>query len=222
MLIKVIDGCEANDHFWVFAAATTDVQYTLRVTDALTGAIASYRNPLGVASPAITDIEALATCAAGDAFGAREKDRITRPAVAPIYSSNIVAGTNPVQTARTTAPAPCLGGSEALCLGDSRFEISVAWEDFDGDTGQGQVVDFGTDDSGLFYFFGADNWEMLVKVIDGCESNGRYWVFAGATTNVAYTLKVVDTETGEMKTWTNPLGTSADAITDTSAFATCP
>ena len=214
MLIKVIDGCGSNERFWVFAAATTDVEYRLRVTDSLTGAIASYRNPLGTASPAITDIEALATCSADDALlGGQGSTRNHRGSQAP---------TAPLVASRTTAPAPCIVGSEALCLNEGRFEITVDWEDFEGNTGQGQVVNFGTDDSGLFYFFGADNWELLVKVIDGCGANDRFWVFAGATTNVAYTLKVVDTETGDEKTWTNPLGTSADAITDTSAFATCP
>lgn len=55
MLVKVLDGCGVNDHFWVFAAATTTVRYTLTVTDLSTGEVAVYENPLGVAPPAITD-----------------------------------------------------------------------------------------------------------------------------------------------------------------------
>ncbi|MCP4658010.1 MAG: hypothetical protein GY856_21585 [bacterium] len=80
----------------------------------------------------------------------------------------------------------------------------------------------GSDDSGLFWFFDPDNWEMLVKVLDACGLNGRYWVFAAATTNVEYTLRVVDTETDSVVEYHNPLGTASPAITDTSAFATCP
>ena len=59
MLVKVLDGCSITGHHWVFAAATTNVEYILTVTDTTTGAKAVYRNPLGRASPAITDTMAL-------------------------------------------------------------------------------------------------------------------------------------------------------------------
>ncbi|MEE8522333.1 MAG: hypothetical protein V3T72_00245, partial [Thermoanaerobaculia bacterium] len=77
-------------------------------------------------------------------------------------------------------------------------------------------------DSGLFWFFDPDNWEMMIKVLDGCGFNDHFWVFASATTNVEYTLRVTDTQTGVMKEYFNPLGNAAPAITDTGAFATCP
>ena len=63
---------------------------------------------------------------------------------------------------------------------------------------------------------------MLVKVLNACGLNQHYWVFSAATTNVEYTLTVTDTQTGDKKTYFNPLGTAAPAVTDTSAFATCP
>ena len=84
------------------------------------------------------------------------------------------------------------------------------------------MVPAGSDTSGLFWFFDADNWEVLVKVLDGCAINQRFWVFAAATTNVEYTLRVTDIESGALSEYFNPLGRAADAITDTSAFATCP
>ena len=93
--------------------------------------------------------------------------------------------------------------------------------DFQGQTGSGQTVPL-TDDSGLFYFFSYDNIEILAKVLDGCSINGFYWFFAAATTNVEYTLTVVDTQNGTTRTWTNPLGVSSRAITATDAFQTCP
>ena len=58
----MVNGCTNNGHFWIFAAGTTNLEYTLRVTDTLRGETAIYTNPLGVASPAITDTRALATC----------------------------------------------------------------------------------------------------------------------------------------------------------------
>ena len=75
--------------------------------------------------------------------------------------------------------------------------------------------------SGLLWFFDRNNWEMLVKVVNGCGFNDRFWVFSAATTNVEYTLRVVDTLSGDVQTYFNPLGTSGPAITDTGAFDTC-
>ena len=47
MAIKVLDGTALNGHFWVFAAALTDVQYTMTITDTVTGAVRTYENPAG-------------------------------------------------------------------------------------------------------------------------------------------------------------------------------
>ena len=59
-------------------------------------------------------------------------------------------------------------------------------------------------------------------MLNRCGTNDNYWVFAASTTNVEYTVTVTDTESGRTKQYTNPLGVSSPAITDTSAFATCP
>jgi predicted esterase len=59
MLVKVLDGCALTNHQWIFAAATTNVEYALTVTDTTTGAAAVYRNTLGRSSPAVTDTMAL-------------------------------------------------------------------------------------------------------------------------------------------------------------------
>jgi len=64
--------------------------------------------------------------------------------------------------------------------------------------------------------------QALVKIVNACSYNDRYWVFSAATTNVEYTLTVTDTESQVVKTYFNPMGSPAPAVTDTSAFATCP
>ncbi|MEO7794856.1 MAG: hypothetical protein ABIV06_08790 [Thermoanaerobaculia bacterium] len=62
MLVKVVDACAEFDRYWVFAAATTNVEYTMTVTDRLSGRSRTYFNPLGTRSPAITDTEAFDSC----------------------------------------------------------------------------------------------------------------------------------------------------------------
>lgn len=94
----------------------------------------------------------------------------------------------------------------------------MSWQDFQGGTGEGRAVLFGSDDSGLLWFFDDQNWELLVKVIDGCPVNGNVWVFFAATTDVQFDVRVRDTESGRSESWSNPQNHPADAVTDTGAF----
>ena len=112
----------------------------------------------------------------------------------------------------------CAVDAETLCLQDSRYEVRVEWQSPDGEIGAGRVVHAGTNDSGLFSFFDHDNWEMLVKVLDGCAANGHVWVFGGATTDLGYLIRVTDTVTGAVKEYRNEPGTPAAAIADVAAF----
>ncbi|MEL7060742.1 MAG: right-handed parallel beta-helix repeat-containing protein [Acidobacteriota bacterium] len=208
VLVKVLDGCPITGNFWVFAAATTNVEYTLTVTDRVAGVSTSYFNPLGVSSPAITDTFALPTCA----FSATaETDRALPPRElsAPSWQQATKGG--------------CTTSDTELCLRDGRFRVTARFRDFENPEADGRVVQGApSDDSGLFFFFNETNFELLVKVLDGCGVNQRYWVFAAATTNVEYTLTVEDLQTGESTSYFNPLGVSSDAITDTDALAVCP
>jgi hypothetical protein len=75
---------------------------------------------------------------------------------------------------------------------------------------------------GYLWFFAPTNVEVVVKVLDGCGVDGHYWVFAGGLTNVAVTIVATDTQTGAMRTYTNPQGTAFHPLQDTGAFSTCP
>jgi len=117
----------------------------------------------------------------------------------------------------------CAADATHACLQQSRYRVGLTWQDAGGRTGVGSPVTGAVSpDSAVLWFFDPSNWEMLVKVLDGCGLNQRVWVFAAATTNVAYTLTITDTVTGKAKTYQNPAGRAAAAITDTDAFATCP
>jgi hypothetical protein len=57
IMIKVLDGRQINDHFWVFYGSLSNVEYEITVTDNETGRLRTYTNPPGrVAS--VTDTEA--------------------------------------------------------------------------------------------------------------------------------------------------------------------
>jgi plastocyanin len=117
----------------------------------------------------------------------------------------------------------CTPGPTALCVNGSRFRVEVKWRAPDGSTGPGQAVPVPTaPDSGLFYFFSASNLELLVKALNACGLNQRYWVFYAATTNVELGLVVTDTQTGSTRGYYNPLNRAAPPVQDTNALATCP
>lgn len=107
------------------------------------------------------------------------------------------------------------------CL-DGRFVVTTDWRTGPSTSGRGSVVPFPPSSSGLFWFFNPDNWEVMVKVVDGCGLNNRYWVFSAATTNVFYRMEVFDIQAGVNKVYFNYPGPPAPAVTDTNAFATCP
>lgn len=116
----------------------------------------------------------------------------------------------------------CQPSDTRLCLRDGRFAVEATWRAPSGLTGAARATDARTGDAGLLWFFRDSNWEMQVKVLDGCAVNGRYWVFAAGTTNVEYDLTVTDLSTGQQASYHNPLGTTAVTVTDTGALATCP
>ncbi len=63
MLIKVLDACvEPFNHYWVFYAATTDVELTLTVIDTQTGFVKVYTNTFGQKAAPVQDTVAFATC----------------------------------------------------------------------------------------------------------------------------------------------------------------
>ena len=134
-------------------------------------------------------------------------------------------GTSP-STARRTflveAAEPkgtCVADAETSCLQDSRYMVTVEWRDGAGGSGAGRVVHAGTNDSGMFRFFDSDNWEVLIKVLDGCVANGHVWVYGASTTDLGYAIRVTDTVTGTVREYRNETGSPAAAITDATAFS---
>ena len=118
--------------------------------------------------------------------------------------------------AGSAAAGACVPAAGRLCLNGGRFAVEARWKDFAGQTGSGTGVGL-TGDTGYFWFFGPENVEVMVKVLDDQALNGKFWVFFGALSNVEYTLTVTDTLTGKVKSYTNPGGRFA-SVGDTGAF----
>jgi hypothetical protein len=117
------------------------------------------------------------------------------------------------------ASETCVPDGETLCLNGGRFRVRATWETRDGQgTGRGVPL---TADSGYFWFFAADNVELVVKVLDACAGFQRYWVFSTGLTDVGVRLTVEDVRTGEVREYTNRRGTPYAPKFDTDAFRTC-
>jgi hypothetical protein len=108
-----------------------------------------------------------------------------------------------------------------LAVQQDRFCVEADWITPQGESGVARAVPYRSDDSVLFWFFSPDNWELQVKVLDGCRENGHFWVSYSATTNVEFELRVFgrDRNIGlPPKTYHNEQGHRADAVIDTTAF----
>lgn len=87
----------------------------------------------------------------------------------------------------------CVESETVMCLQDGRYSVTIEWEKPDGEKGSAKVARPRTKDSGLFYFFDYNNWEVLLKVLDGCAVNEHHWVYAASASDIGMTLVVRDT-----------------------------
>jgi hypothetical protein len=114
----------------------------------------------------------------------------------------------------------CATNATTMCLNNGRFAVSATYSTGTS-SGQASALKL-TADSGYLTFFNASNIEVVIKVLDACGLNSRYWVYAGGLTNVNTVITVRDTKTGTVKTYTNPANTPFQPIQDSGALAVCP
>ncbi|MDQ6894906.1 MAG: hypothetical protein M3167_19805 [Acidobacteriota bacterium] len=203
LVVKVLDGRGINSSFWVFYGALSNVEYSMTVTDTLTGIVKTYANPSGNLG-SVADTSAFPAAGASPAQAAKQAPSAGRAEMSERGG------------AAATAATACAPNSTSLCLNGGRFRAEVSWRDFTGNTGQGQAVAL-TADTGYFWFFNAANVELVVKVLDGRALNKDFWVFYGALSTVQYQLKVTDTVTGRTTFYFNPANNLA-SVADTSAL----
>jgi hypothetical protein len=197
LTVKALDGRAVNGKFWVFAGSLTNLEYWLEVTDTGTGTVRIYHNKQG-------DTRGFADTA----FPATNASDIKEVA-------SFSPKQDPVTQTGTAAAGACVADARTLCL-LGRYEVEVTWKTAAGQTGAGTAVP-DSENSGFFWFFGPENLELVVKILDGTDLNGKIWVFYGSLSDVEYTVRVTDTVTGQFKTWRNQQGSLSGAA-DTSAL----
>ena len=115
-------------------------------------------------------------------------------------------------------PAVCTPNATTYCANNGRFQVRIIFSapSLGITNAPAQAISL-TDDTGYFWFFSSNNVEIVIKVVDGRAFNNYFWVFEGALTDVAYTITVTDTQTGAVKTYSNPAG-HIGSFADTAAF----
>jgi len=212
VVVKVVDGRTVNQSYWVFFAGLSDVDYTLTVTDTTTGTLKVYTNEQGT----------LASVADTSAFpegrgrtGAAAVVSESRESFGPLRVTSRWTP-EPSADSSTMAASACATTNTKLCLNSSRFQVGVTWRTAAGSSGTATAVAV-TSDTGYFWFFSPNNVELVLKVVDGRAFNGRFWVFYGSLSDVAYSVTVTDTLTGVTHVYSNPQGRLA-SMADTAAF----
>ena len=226
VVVKVLDACALNDRYWVFATGLTDVAVDLVVTDTATGEARLYRSGLGKPFALVRDTEAFDGCPGSSArTAARFEPRSPTGSNARVASELSRFGGQVLELVRSSGTARfasraaggCADTATALCLAGSRFRVAGSFRDQAGRSGAAMAEPI-TADTGYLWFFEEDNVEVVIKVLDACALNGRYWVFAAGLTDVRVALTVTDATTGLSREYVNPLGIPFALINDTQSF----
>ncbi len=202
IVVKVLDGTSINNAFWVFHGGATSVEYTLRVDDILTGDTWQYTKPQdSLCGGAHTDAFPQGAQSQGTSPGkidgnwsfAMQSLDLESMIVAELGSSTDKAGT-------------CVSSDTVLCLQNNRFAVEIDWQTNFGTSGDGHAIPV-TNETGLFWYFGPGNLELMIKVLDGRTINNHWWVLYGSLSNVQFDILVTDTTNGNTATFHNPQNT---------------
>jgi hypothetical protein len=207
VVFKTPAGCAVNNHDWFFAAGLTDIEVDLRVVDRATGEVRTYSNPQGTPFRPITDTSAFAACGSDAAAGS--------------FSGEVAESRWEELTAfRRDTSSGCVPNDGSLCL-DGRFRVEADWRTGSAAPSPAHAIAI-TPDAGYFWFFDPSNVELVAKTVNACGLGQGEWFFAGGMTTAGVELRITDTLTGQVRTYSNPTGQPFAPVQDTRAFSFCP
>ena len=171
-----------------------------------------------MAAPSPSSLGAKVTEAAGPRDGfmpTRSKPKRSSPCGLRNLSPNALALL--VAFAVAPATAQLCEPTDTVLQFDGDYEVSMCYVTPDGEVGHAKAGIWASGQSGLLWFFSADNAEVLVKVLDGCKHNGYRWVFVAPVTTLEFNLRVTGPD-GRQWSHTNSQGETATVRSDLSAF----
>lgn len=87
----------------------------------------------------------------------------------------------------SAASHSCSASSTVACFHGNRFAVQAFHN------GSTAKVASSSSASVAFWSGSSANWEILVKVLNGCGANGHYWVFGAGATSLSWSFSVEDT-----------------------------
>ena len=130
------------------------------------------------------------------------------------FAASLAPAPTRVQSSPLGKAASCRPGPSTLCLLKSRFAVEVDWRNpANGTSGQGGAAAL-SNVTGTFTFGDRSNVELMVKLLDFGDRIAFFW---GALSDLDYTIRVTDTETGTVKTYQSRPGTLCGGL-DNDAF----
>lgn len=187
LIVKILDF---GDVVKVFYGQLTNLRFTISVLDTRTNQTKTYTNTAG-------------ECGGFDnaGFPSNAVRAIRKPA-------------GPQPTTGQSVQGTCRTDADTLCLLNNRFEVEMTWRNqFNNTSGVGIPTRL-SNLTGAFAFTDRANLETLVKTL---EFPDRFLVIFGALSNLEYTLRLRDTVTGAVETYTNPAGRYCGGL-DNDAF----
>jgi photosystem II stability/assembly factor-like uncharacterized protein len=192
-VVKVLDGRPANGHYWVLSGALSPFECTLTVVDRASGVAFDLFQPAGPPASR-ADFRTLPPL-----------PEEPGPALPPAAGAALAGDAG-----------GCVPDRATLCLAGGRFQARLAWRGPAGNLRQAAATAF-ADDLGAFWWSSPNNLELAVRIADGREVNGRFWVLGGGLTDLEYDLTVTDLATGAVRLYHNQAETFA-SFADFEAF----
>jgi hypothetical protein len=169
----IVKVLDFGDRVLFFYGQLTNLRFTISVLDTRTGITKTYQNT------------------AGDC-GGLDNNLATSSAIFETETGDGSPGLLEL--------AACQSNANTVCLVNNRFRLELDWQNqFNSTSGRGAGKKL-SDLTAAFSFTDPANLEVLVKTLDFGD---RVLVLYGTLSNLGYTLRVTETTTGRVKTYTN-------------------